>query len=216
MRLQLLPCKFLKFFALATCLQTNVALASIYPTQPVAKTTFSSGQIALVTWRDDWRTPLLTDMAHMRINLHGNNSVYITTLAKNVAPITCSHSVFIPPGLPTASHYTLRFITAKAHKPPMTFYTADFTITTESYLFPVRPINITASSFNTSTCSSSVSSPTAHPNPLGAHPGTPFGASGSGTGSAKKSTSTKVNLDTFQFRALAFLCPTLVGISMAL
>lgn len=75
MRLPSLPCNLIKLLGLAACLQANSVLASIYPTQPVAKTNFTSGKFALITWRDDWRVPLLADMAHMWIDLYSNNTV---------------------------------------------------------------------------------------------------------------------------------------------
>ncbi|KAG5653214.1 hypothetical protein H0H81_001691 [Sphagnurus paluster] len=95
---------FVEALVIATCMQYATVFASVYPTQPIARTTFTSGKLALITWRDDWREPLLKHMDNMRIDLYGNNSEFITTLAKNVSPVTRTHSVFIPPGLKTASY----------------------------------------------------------------------------------------------------------------
>ncbi|KAF8066605.1 hypothetical protein FPV67DRAFT_1495667 [Lyophyllum atratum] len=193
----------------------NAALGSIWPTQPIAKTKFSSGQLALVTWREDWRTPHLGHTGHMKIDLHGN-SKYIATLAKYVAPTACSHSVFIPPGLENDSHYTLRFITTD---PLLTIYTANFTIITESYLFPTRPAILNSTTPSTTSMHSfdPAAVPTMHTNPMGAHPDGPSKNSGNpGAGSGKRNASAKVNLETIRFRLLAVLWPALVGISIAL
>ena len=48
-------------------------LASVYPTQPVANTVYTSGQLAQITWTDDERAPRLIDMGLMEINLCANS-----------------------------------------------------------------------------------------------------------------------------------------------
>ena len=48
-------------------------LASVYPTQPVADTVYTSGQLAQVTWKDDGRVPRLMDMGLMEIDLYASS-----------------------------------------------------------------------------------------------------------------------------------------------
>ena len=48
-------------------------LASVYPTQPVADTVYTSGQLAQVTWTDDGRAPRLRDMGLMEIDLYASS-----------------------------------------------------------------------------------------------------------------------------------------------
>ena len=50
-------------------LTTVQVLASVYPTQPVADTVYTLGQLAEITWKDDGRAPQLKDMGLMEINL---------------------------------------------------------------------------------------------------------------------------------------------------
>ncbi|KAG5645391.1 hypothetical protein DXG03_006344 [Asterophora parasitica] len=129
---------------------------------------------------------------------------------------------------------TLRFVTPKTrYYASMEFYSADFTITSQSYLFPAMPINSTTSSalisstgpssttppavaFIQSVSTSSMPAPTFHPNPLGAHPGAPFRSSGAASGSPKKGAATKLALDGIHFYVLTLFWPSLVGIAMAL
>ncbi|GLB40911.1 putative ser-Thr-rich glycosyl-phosphatidyl-inositol-anchored membrane family protein [Lyophyllum shimeji] len=200
--------------AIASLLRLNVVLGSVFPTQPTADTKFSSGQIALVTWRDDSHAPRLEGTGNMKIDLHGKNAEYIATLARHVPPTACSHPIFIPPGLQSASYYTIRFITKD---PPLTIYSSDFTILTDSYLFPARPaiVNTTMSMTSASASTSLSAAPTVYTNPMGAHPGAGPGLRNSASSAPKKNSGTKV-LGTMRFRLLAILWPALVGISMAL
>ncbi|RDB16493.1 hypothetical protein Hypma_002854 [Hypsizygus marmoreus] len=197
------------FFYLVTL---PAVLASVYPTQPIAKTKFSTGQLAMVTWRDDNHKPHLEDMGYMRIDLHAADLSYVLTLADRVAPITRSHSVFIPPTLhKNSSHYTLRFITKH---PPLEIWTANFKIIPDNYLFPAgfalanATSNVTSSSTITSTPQQTPVS-TVRADPLTTSPSLTHG-------NGETSASTKIDLETYRFRVLFVLWPALVGISMAL
>ncbi|KAG6860121.1 hypothetical protein C0995_015501 [Termitomyces sp. Mi166 len=212
----------LRVVVFASLLRRNAVLASVYPTHPVAKTQFFSGKPELITWRDDSRRPYLEDMPNMKIELW-NNTEYIATLAKHVHPADQSHTVSIPPKLQTGSQYALVF---KTTNPPMSFWSADFTIISESqnYIFPARPAVVNAttttlpssSSSSSSTVSSTLDSstaPTPHPNPVGARPGGPYRDGGD---ESKRNAATKLELNTIQLRALVILVATFVGASIAL
>ncbi|KAG6909775.1 hypothetical protein DXG01_015491 [Tephrocybe rancida] len=203
--------RFFPIAALASLLQMNAALGSVYPTQPIFKTKFFSGKSALVKWRDNSQIPYLEDMPHIKIELY-NNSTYITTLADHVAPTDRSHTVSIPPGLEGGAHYSLLF---KTRHPPLSSWSADFTIVSQAqdYLFPARPA-VVNNSTSTSSTSSPAATPTAvHPNPMGAHPGSPYRDGGD---APKKGGATKLDLETVPLRVLIVLLPVLVGISLAL
>lgn len=96
-------------------------------------TELSSGQIALITWKDDKRQPRIEAMGRMWIKLHDTKEGYVAILAKHVDPNAHSQSVLIPAGLPGSSHY---FLSYSFKRPNLTIYSADFTITPHSYLFP--------------------------------------------------------------------------------
>ncbi|KAG6827227.1 D-lactate ferricytochrome c oxidoreductase [Tricholoma furcatifolium] len=189
----------------ASLYKLNPVLASIYPTQPVAKSRFFSGQPAFITWKDDFRKPHLDNMPHMSIELC-NNSDHFITLAKHVDPRARKRTVSIPSGLKTGHNYTLLFKTAH---PPLTFWTADFTIVSENenYLFPARPTtpNTTSSTFNPATAPTSV-----HINPLGAHPGSPF------RDDPKKNSATAFDLGTMRLSVWIILVPAFAVIGVLL
>ncbi|KAG5731585.1 hypothetical protein E4T56_gene3784 [Termitomyces sp. T112] len=216
----------LRVITLVGLLQTNAVLASVYPTHPVAKTKLFSGKPEVITWRDDARKPYLEDMSHMKIELY-NNTDYIATLAKQVDPTDRSHTVSIPSKLQTGYTYALVF---KTINPPMSFWSADFTILSESqnYIFSARPavVNTTTTTAASSSSSSSSSStpsssskfdsstvPTPHPNPIGAHPGSPYRDGGD---ESKNSAATKLDSKTMHLRVLVVFLAALAGASMAL
>ncbi|KAG6864658.1 hypothetical protein C0991_008035 [Blastosporella zonata] len=189
----------------ACFLQTNSVFGSVYPTQPVSKTKFFSGKPALITWKDDSWMPYLEDMPHMKIDLC-NDTKYITTLAKHVYPMDRSHTVSIPSGLETGSHYSLLF---KIKDPPLTIWSADFTIVSQAQDYLARPTPANSTSASASSTFNPATAPTAvHPNPLGAHPGNPY--RDGGNGSTKKGAARRFGLETMHLRLMSLLVPALV------
>lgn len=98
----------------------------------------------------------------------------------------------------------------KAADLALKFYTADFTITGDSYFFPIIPAS-TAAAPNSNISAAANSSPSAHQNPLGAHPSTPFR-----TDHSKKNAGAKVELTIGRFYALELTWLALAGALMAL
>ncbi|KAJ6618211.1 hypothetical protein B0H10DRAFT_1795971 [Mycena sp. CBHHK59/15] len=133
-------------FALAFS-QPQLAFSSLYPTHPTAVTVFGAGKSALVTWIDTFRRPRLPEMGAMKIDLFTKNDTYVATLAKGVSPMSRAHTVVLPAGLTlTGRDYLLHFVSVY---PPMTIYTAGFTITpsitdsTLPYVPQVDNVNVT-------------------------------------------------------------------------
>ena len=57
------------------------ALASLYPTSPVADTIYDAGRQNLVEWTDDDPTPHLYDISVLKIDMYLNNDVCLFGLA---------------------------------------------------------------------------------------------------------------------------------------
>lgn len=109
------------FLVLAIFLFQPVA-CSLYPTKPIADTTYTAGQPAEVTWIDDGQKPLLNESIGFRIDLYAGNKVvtskstatlknvilyrpsrfllwmqtYIATLSKDADPRSLYTTVYIP------------------------------------------------------------------------------------------------------------------------
>ena len=49
--------------------------ASVYPTQPIQATVWSADQPMLVSWIEDWKYPVLTEMGPLDISLWSNTDV---------------------------------------------------------------------------------------------------------------------------------------------
>ncbi|PPQ83868.1 hypothetical protein CVT24_006519 [Panaeolus cyanescens] len=117
---------FIATFFLLTHPQIQSTHASVYPTKPVAGTTYIAGQAGQVEWLDDGIKPLLGAMGKMRIDLYARNNTFIATLARDIQPMALHTTVLIPPITPPNNHqYTMRFITID---PALTIYTANFAI----------------------------------------------------------------------------------------
>ena len=56
-------------------MKTTLTEASLYPTKPIANTTYIAGQAALVTWVEDGVKPLLASLGRMKIDLYAGHNV---------------------------------------------------------------------------------------------------------------------------------------------
>jgi hypothetical protein len=52
-----------------------LVFASVYPTQPVQATVWSADQPTLVSWTEDWKYPVLSEMGPVDISLWYNTDV---------------------------------------------------------------------------------------------------------------------------------------------
>ncbi|KAI9573043.1 hypothetical protein HD554DRAFT_1134234 [Boletus coccyginus] len=101
--------------------------ASVYPTQPIQATVWSADQPMLVSWIEDWKYPMLTEMGPLDISLWSNTDTYLTQLASGVDPKTKTCQVTVPGWvLKQGSKYTLRFTMSKPIDAMV--YSADFAI----------------------------------------------------------------------------------------
>ncbi|KAL5524900.1 hypothetical protein ACEPAF_8769 [Sanghuangporus sanghuang] len=105
------------------------ASASLYPTQPIAKTVFRGGSYNNISWIDNdaVQGSSLAQLGKLRIDLWAGKMKRVATLATDVDPQQMFQSVYISPLLwENASNFVIRF---KSLEPPETIYTADFSIT---------------------------------------------------------------------------------------
>ncbi|OCH84793.1 hypothetical protein OBBRIDRAFT_785709 [Obba rivulosa] len=110
--------------ALATALSAN---ANIYATYPVASSVMGAGRSATVSWINDNSKPALQDMGPVKVELYTGNDTYVTTLADGVDPTSRAQQIWIAPTWARdGSDYYIRFV---CEKPPLSVYTARFTIT---------------------------------------------------------------------------------------
>ena len=56
-------------------MNTILTEASLYPTKPIANTTYIAGQAALVTWIEDGAKPFLASLGRMKIDLYAGHNV---------------------------------------------------------------------------------------------------------------------------------------------
>ncbi|KIM38552.1 hypothetical protein M413DRAFT_243385 [Hebeloma cylindrosporum] len=216
----------LLFWVLATFLGSDLlaglgALASLYPTKPVASTIYIAGQAAEVSWMDDGKVPLLNATAGIRIDLYAGNNTFLATCAKDVNAMDLSRTIFIPSFIPANFHvYTLRFI---ATYPPQIIYTADFTIIPSPLApesSPKRRPSASSSSVPatvTKTILSRIAGTFSFPSPTA--PATQqHGSAGLGkTGALRgKGPSAGWDIERIKFRIVFIVWPALVGLSMAL
>lgn len=82
------------FFWVLLLIYLKMAFASLYPTQPIANTEYSAGQIALVTWKDDRYLPHLKDMGIMKIDLHNANFVSSLDFVIQAMAWVATHNYF--------------------------------------------------------------------------------------------------------------------------
>ncbi|KAF8176324.1 hypothetical protein K438DRAFT_1770531 [Mycena galopus ATCC 62051] len=112
----------------------QLALGSLYPTNPTAVTTTSPGTWMNVTWIDkrDLRPHLSEMRSTLKIDLCHTNGTPVATLAKNVSSVSCIHLVQIPNDLnlsTTTDAICPKFVLIfRAVYPMMNIWTADFCI----------------------------------------------------------------------------------------
>ncbi|KAF9500257.1 hypothetical protein BDN71DRAFT_1440862 [Pleurotus eryngii] len=70
--------------------------ASLYPTAPVAATTWIAGTSHWTTWIGDKAAPRLSHIGPITINMYSENDTFVQTLARNVSPTKRKHKVHIP------------------------------------------------------------------------------------------------------------------------
>ncbi|KZT02851.1 uncharacterized protein LAESUDRAFT_762503 [Laetiporus sulphureus 93-53] len=180
-------------FLLTVCLlYVSSVAAGLYGTRPIANTVLSAGRLSTVTWINDNTKPSLTEMGPVRIDLYYQDN-YVATVADNVDPLSRHQKVWISPTWgPNGSDYHMRFI---CEDPPLTIYTADFTITamddTSPYGGSEHDAEVSSSSYATKT-SASVYTATFSLGPLSIS--TTFESSSTGQSSTSPSlTSSSIN-----------------------
>jgi len=202
--------------------------SSLYPTRPIADTTFISGQLASITWIDDnTHKPQLLQMGPLKIDLYAGKHTYVKTLANNVSPGARSLNVTLPTNLSAyGSAYTLRFTSKRPA--PLTVYTALFTIIDNATAFELNPISTaningtqllltlvlpssTIVSELTPTPSFAASS-TVVANPL---PSSSDGLNRVLNGGVS-TTGKRFDMEKFKFRLVFIVWPALIGLSMAM
>ncbi|KAI0360775.1 hypothetical protein OH77DRAFT_1418783 [Trametes cingulata] len=209
--------------------------AAIYGTNPVASTVLSAGRIATVQWVNDRTEPSLSEMGPIKIDLFVGDT-FVTTLADQVDPTSRSVDVWISPSLRhNGSDYHMRFI---CQQPPLTVYTADFTITDMASIYPLDGLTIdahneTAPSVTYITPMLTLVLPgativsTLKPTPVTMRPTStapPLSIeeddrpTNTQTGAAVATLGKRptIDMERFKFRMVFIFWPALVGISMAL
>ncbi|KAF9465995.1 hypothetical protein BDZ94DRAFT_1319956 [Collybia nuda] len=214
------------FLAFLVLTLFDPAISSVYPTEPVAATTFPTGQLATVKWKDDGHYPRLKDTGLMRIDLHNDlhekNNTYVATLARQVDPVMQSYTLFIPPDLPTNRRYHMRFI---SFEPSLTIFTADFKLTKGAFL----PVNLKPGDENSRIAGSTptpvpnpnpasqpVSVTTIHANPLNGGTDSKDSVTHNAGGGLKKSSAKRVDRHGSLFKLAFVLWPAVVGFSLAI
>ncbi|KAF8958423.1 hypothetical protein BDZ97DRAFT_2078618 [Flammula alnicola] len=206
-----------RFCVLATLvLHALPALASLYPTKPIASTVFTAGMPAEVRWMEDGKRPLLNATGDVEIDLYAGNNTYLAKIGKGINPLSLSTTVFIPPKVIPANYhlYTLHFITTE---PPQTIYTADFSIIPDSF-------SASSSSVSPPSSVTTVTS-TAFSRVIGMQTPQPsstqkanagLGMSWGFGGRTDRGGSFGMDVEKMKFRLVFIVWPALVGLSMAL
>ncbi|KAI8986855.1 hypothetical protein BD414DRAFT_461297 [Trametes punicea] len=224
-----------RLLVLAALLSAQCVSAGIYGTNPVSDTVLSAGRIASVTWRDDSSKPSVREMGPVKIDLYVGES-YVTTLADDVDPQSLSADVWISPSLGhNGSDYHMRFI---CQQPPLTVYTADFTIINMANIYPIDGLTIDAHNESAPTITyitpeltlvlpdaTVVSTlkptpvtmrPTATAPPLTIEEDEPYAPAQTGAAVATAGKRPTIDMERLKFRLVFIFWPALVGISMAL
>ncbi|KIJ62321.1 hypothetical protein HYDPIDRAFT_30576 [Hydnomerulius pinastri MD-312] len=206
----------------------SLVSASIYPTQPIQVTVWSTGQPVLATWVDDGTYPTLNAMGPCEIQLFRDTDTWLASLALNVDPKAKSQQVTVPENvLNNGSKYTLRFVATEPYN--MIVYSADFTINpanTTNIATPTSsgvqsngtsPVNTSSiglppGSSNKSSQPTSVVIPPQH----SADAGTQQQQQQPGLQQGKKNAGRRIDIEKFKFRLVFIIWPVLMGITMAL
>ncbi|KAH9896771.1 hypothetical protein C8Q73DRAFT_686963 [Cubamyces lactineus] len=220
---------------LTALLSVSSVTAGIFGTSPVSDTVLSAGRMASVTWTDDSSRPSVSDMGPIDIKLYVGES-YVVTLARGVDPTSLSTDVWISPSLKhNGSDYHMRFI---CYQPPLTIYTADFSIINMATISPLDGLTIDA--HNESAPTVTYSTPiltlvlpnativsTLKPTPVTMRPTTtappltieedePRLSVQTGAATAALGKRPMFDMERFKFRLVFIFWPVLVGITMAL
>ncbi|KAG2103395.1 uncharacterized protein F5147DRAFT_278342 [Suillus discolor] len=115
------------------------ALANVFITSPVASTTFTAGQQAIVNWQDDGLSPNLTSFGASLIGIYtgnANQQTLLQTISSSVDVSTTSSINFTPDGTigPDSDEYFVRFTSinlkdATNSQFPAEAFSAKFTMT---------------------------------------------------------------------------------------
>ncbi|KAI0674219.1 hypothetical protein C8Q78DRAFT_1013709 [Trametes maxima] len=225
----------LRHLVLVALLSFESVSAGIYGTSPVADTVLSAGRMATVQWINDHSQPSLSDMSPITIELYVGEA-YVATLADEVEPTDLSKDVWISPSWRhNGSDYHIRFI---CPRPPLTVYTADFTITDMASIYPLDGLTIDAHNESVPTVtyitpeltlvlpdSTIVSTlkptpvtmqPTATPPPLSVQEDQSRASIQTSLASAALGKRPPLDMERLKFRFVSIFWPALVGISMAL
>lgn len=153
------------------------ALANVFITSPVASTTFTAGQQAIVNWQDDGLSPNLTSFGASLIGIYtgnANQQTLLQTISSSVDVSTTSSINFTPDGTigPDSSEYFVRFTSinlkdATNSQFPAEAFSAKFTMTGMTGTFnttvqdeingqSTAPIGATATASGTSSASGSM------------------------------------------------------------
>ncbi|KJA17830.1 hypothetical protein HYPSUDRAFT_46017 [Hypholoma sublateritium FD-334 SS-4] len=124
------------FIVLATA---SAACATVFVTSPVAATTFTGGQQAVVTWQDSGVSPTLADFGPSKISIYAGNAQQQTLLqtldastdVSKVSQLTITPDASIGPN---SSEYFIRFESlslkdATQSQYPALAFSAKFTMT---------------------------------------------------------------------------------------
>ncbi|KAN0082480.1 hypothetical protein V8E55_008275 [Tylopilus felleus] len=211
--------------------------ACVFATQPVQATVWSADTPMLVSWIEDWKYPVLSEMGPLDIGLWSNADTYVTSLASGVDPTTKARWVTVPGwAVKQGSKYTLQFTT---RTPIATVvYSADFGIvpanTTSGTVAGTSALathsgtgNVTEAGSGLKTVPASTGSvsrttttsgqfgsttPSGVPPPSGAIPGGGLSAGQRAASAGRRG----VDVEKLKFRFVFVIWPVLMGITMAL
>jgi len=121
----------------------SVAFANVFITKPVASTTYSGGQLAVVSWQDNGdNNPSLTAFGPSKISIYAGNSQQQTSLqliTGNLDVSTASSVNFtVDPTIgPDGGHYFIRFesLNGKNGTVPYESFSAQFTLNNMTGVF---------------------------------------------------------------------------------
>ncbi|KAF8188055.1 hypothetical protein BJ912DRAFT_904135 [Pholiota molesta] len=100
--------------ALVVLATASAAFATVFVTAPVAATSYTGGQPAVVTWQDDGHTPSLAQFGPSKISIYAGNAQQQTSLQTLNASIDVSQVSTLnftpdPTIGPVSSEYFIRF-----------------------------------------------------------------------------------------------------------
>jgi len=121
----------------------SVAYATVYVTAPVASTTYTAGQSAVVNWQESGTAPLLKDFGLAKISIFVGNAQQQTPLQELSSGLDVSTAMTLsftpdPKIGPNGNEYFIRFESAKLKDSagfPVEAFSAKFTLTGMSGAF---------------------------------------------------------------------------------